>query len=419
MLEIWKGRVPGQLVIQYTDKCNARCPQCGMRVTEPFPRSTLSIDYVKRVIDEAARRGVKVISFTGGEPLLYLDEIAHLAVHAGEVGIKYIRTGTNGFLFLNSDRPRFQYRVAKIAETLANTPIRNLWISVDSAVPEQHESMRGFPGVIAGIEKAIPIFHEHGIFPSANLGINRNIGGAATSELQAVLGETQTYLDDFYGTFRSAFRNFYRFVSDLGFTMVNACYPMSVDGGNASLEPIYGASSVDRVVSFSHSEKAALYKALFDTIPEFRSRIRVFSPRSSLYAMYKEYESGQNGTYACRGGTDFFFLDSKDGAVYPCGYRGRENLGAIWDMNTPRRPEEAHCRQCDWECFRDPSELFGPIMDAVHKPGRLLKKWRKDSARMRVWLEDIRYYNACDLFNGRIPPDSGKLSKFRANGICS
>ena len=40
-LSLLRGRVPGQLVIQYTDACNARCPQCGMRTTERYLRSKL------------------------------------------------------------------------------------------------------------------------------------------------------------------------------------------------------------------------------------------------------------------------------------------------------------------------------------------------------------------------------------------
>ncbi|NWH05562.1 hypothetical protein [Desulfobacter latus] len=27
-----KGRMPGQLVIQITDRCNATCPQCGRHI---------------------------------------------------------------------------------------------------------------------------------------------------------------------------------------------------------------------------------------------------------------------------------------------------------------------------------------------------------------------------------------------------
>jgi len=38
------ARISGQLVVQITDRCNARCPQCGMRISSSFKRRTLFID---------------------------------------------------------------------------------------------------------------------------------------------------------------------------------------------------------------------------------------------------------------------------------------------------------------------------------------------------------------------------------------
>ena len=77
-----KNRLPGQLVIQYTDMCNARCPQCGMRATESFRRSTLGLDKAKKIIDHAASNGIAAISLTGGEPLLFMDAVAELISYA-------------------------------------------------------------------------------------------------------------------------------------------------------------------------------------------------------------------------------------------------------------------------------------------------------------------------------------------------
>jgi len=120
---VLKRAIPGQLVIQYTDMCNARCPQCGMRKTEKFSRSKLCPDDVKKIIDAAVLRGVKAISFTGGEPFLFFDEIVDLMKYAEKAGIKYIRTGTNGFIFTNHDRADFKDRITRIAEKLATTGI--------------------------------------------------------------------------------------------------------------------------------------------------------------------------------------------------------------------------------------------------------------------------------------------------------
>lgn len=63
-----KQRIPGQLVVQVTDRCNATCPQCGMRVSRVFPRSRLELGRLFSIIDAAAEKGIQALSFTGGEP---------------------------------------------------------------------------------------------------------------------------------------------------------------------------------------------------------------------------------------------------------------------------------------------------------------------------------------------------------------
>jgi hypothetical protein len=88
-----------------------------------------------------------------------------------------VRTGTNGFLFREHDRPDFASRMADLAKILVASGFNAFWISVDSADADLHEINRGLPGVIQGIKKALPILHDHGLFPAANLGINRLTGG--------------------------------------------------------------------------------------------------------------------------------------------------------------------------------------------------------------------------------------------------
>ncbi len=402
--QLFSRSIPGQLVIQYTDRCNALCPQCGMRRTESFPRSKLSTDDAKRIIDTAAERGVQALSFSGGEPLLFLDEIIELIDYATGAGIPYVRTGTNGFLFMNSDRPEFERRVDAIAERLARTKLYTFWISVDSAVPGEHETMRGLPGVIKGIEKALPVFHEHGIYPAANLGINRNTGGP----MKETIRDEQVL----YAHFWRSFRDFYRVVDSMGFTIVNACYPMGAETNAEPISPVYQATSQDDIVNFSSDEKAVVFKALFDVIPEFRSRIRIFTPRSSLLALIRQHNGDASRSYACRGGREFFFIDARNGDTFPCGYRGSENLGKFWDREFPRRNGMEACLKCDWECFRDPSELFGPLHDLRTRPGRLVSKMLRDREWRRLWCEDLQYYSACDFFNGRVPKDRRKLASF-------
>lgn len=410
------GRMPGQLVIQITDRCNATCPQCGMRKTSKFDRTRLTNDQLKAIIDAAGEKGFQAISFTGGEPMLLRKDLPELIRHAGKAGIPYIRTGTNGFFFADHDRPDFKDKIKVIAQALADTPLRNFWISLDSSVPHIHEQMRGFSGVVQGMEKALPIFHDAGLFPSVNLGLNRNVSQITRS----LAPPTRKDLSDpeaspFYQAFARGFTDFYRKVINMGFTIANACYPMSMadSADKADLDAVYAAASADRVVCFTATEKVLLFKALSDTIPKFRSKIRIFSPLAGLHTLYNVY-SGQNKDtpYGCRGGIDFFYLNCTDGNTYPCGYRGADNLGPFPDLDVNAIDPKGYCLACDWECFRDPTELGGPFMEALGSPLHLATRMAKDPGYGACWFKDLQYYKACDFFDGRRPPRALGLKKF-------
>jgi hypothetical protein len=409
LARLLRGRVPGQLIIQYTDRCNAACPQCDMRVSAGFARSTLSLDVARRAIDHAARSGVVALSITGGEPLLYLGEAATLLRHAHDAGILLTRTGTNGFLFANSRSAGFRDRVQRIADSLMRAELYTFWISLDSSDPRTHEQMRGLPGVVEGIRRALPIFHEAGLYPSVNLGINRNIAGAECPRFASA--------DQTYAFFRDAFRGFYDMAIDLGFTTANACYPMSVpDASPDGLVPVYRATSRSSIVDFSAAERAAIYRALSDTVVEYRPRIRIFSPRASLLALVRQYTTGSDDASApCRGGIDYFFVDARRGHAFPCGYRGADDLGPYWDLDLTSRPPAATCRKCDWECWRDPSELSAFLL-AARRPWAPVMRALGDPLYARTWLEDLRYMAACDYFNARVKPNHRRLAKFDRSG---
>jgi MoaA/NifB/PqqE/SkfB family radical SAM enzyme len=396
------GRVPGQLVLQYTDACNARCPQCSMRVTESFPRKKLGLDTAKRIIDAAAARGVKALSLTGGEPLLYLNSVTALLKHAKSAGIPYTRTGTNGFLFAHPEQPDFLKRVTKTADALADCGLYTFWISIDSSDAAVHERMRGLPGVIDGIAAALPIFHERGLYPSANLGINRNMNNNAVAPSASPM--------EYYEYHRSAFRKFYQRVIDLGFTIANVCYPMSIGDDEQGLRAVYGATNSNGITHYSAMERELVYKALFHTIPEYRHSLRIFTPRSSLYSLILQQAGNETASYPCRGGVDYFFVDARDGNTYPCGYRGAENLGKFWNLDRSLLAREQPCRKCDWECFRDPSEMMGPVTSLFGAPRHFYYKVLRNETFRKLWVSDIKYFLACDLFNAAKAPDRKKLA---------
>lgn len=417
LLDKWQQTLirltPGQLVVQITDRCNATCPQCGMRVTSDFKRQTLPSEQVAKIIESAAQKGIKAISFTGGEPFLVLNELCEYIRCAGEKKIPFIRTGTNGFHFTGAHKPGFKDKIERLAQKFSATPIRNFWISLDSCEAAFHEEMRGFDNVVEGIAKALPIFESHGIYPSVNLGINRNLGGCDTKDLTAEdFSDPKDYLDAVYTTYCKAFSQFYQTAIDMGFTIANACYPMSVDSQSDSLSPVYQASAVDRVIRFTGSEKKMIFKALMDTIPKYRGKIRIFSPRATLNAIIQDEQSATPFSYPCQGGINYFFIDAQTGNTYPCGYRGDDNLGKFYNPSFTFTDSIPQCRECDWECFRDPSELAGPMIDLFSAPHRLLHRIFKEPDHLKLWATDLMYYKACNYFNGRSAPNYRQMARY-------
>jgi sulfatase maturation enzyme AslB (radical SAM superfamily) len=384
-----------------------------MRATERFSRTTLSESAIKRLIDQAAKNGISLLSFTGGEPLLHLDLLVRLIKHADSAGIRYIRTGTNGFFLSRPYDNDFYKRVNTVVDALAATQLRNFWISIDSCNPAVHDRMRGFSNVLIGIERALPVFHTAGLYPAANMGINRNIAGnkSLTFHDANSFTESKNHAD-------KIFSEVFRFVTNLGFTTMNMCYPMSTSGllsANETdkaqpMQPIYAATSRNYIVSFTKQEKTALFSGLSSAIESHRSSLRIFTPRSALHAIGNALVDQEYRSYPCRGGRDFYFA-SVDGDVYPCGYRGNEPFGNQWG-NPNSITKNADCFKCEWECFRDPSELFGPITDLIHSPWLLARRCLKDADFMKLWLTDVRYFMACGFFNGRVPPDYSAIAKF-------
>lgn len=395
-----KGRLPGQAVIQITTRCNASCAQCGMSVAHAYPRHSLDPLVVDRVLDTVARLGMQAVSFTGGEPLLDLPSLTGMIRRARKLGIPYIRTGTNGFIFQRHEAADFGDRMRRTADELLDSGIRNFWISLDSSDPALHEANRGLPGVVRGMEKALPVFHRCGLYPSVNLGINRLCGG----RIPALTGPFDAQA--FRQGFGEAFSRFFGFAADLGFTIANCCYPMSEEDA-----AVYRATSSDPFISFSPDEKKAMLQALADVVPVFRPRIRLFTPLSSLNALVRQIEGGADQTYACRGGLDFFFVDATAGHAYPCGYRSREDLGPFWEMRDLPGGGPA-CRRCDWECFRDPSELLGPFGAALSSPLEVLRRFSSRPELFGTWLSDLRYFMACDFFDGTRPMRPERLARF-------
>ena len=108
-----------------TYRCNAKCSFCDIWEK---PSEYASIDIIKKNFIDLKKLGVKVIDFTGGEPLLHPDLPEILAEAKA---LKFITTVTTNALLY-----------PKKAKDLVGL-IDMLHFSLDSSKPEQHNSMRG------------------------------------------------------------------------------------------------------------------------------------------------------------------------------------------------------------------------------------------------------------------------------------
>ena len=127
-LEEW----PAKLVIDTTNRCNARCVWC-LNPRSQMKRGTMSLNLFEKIIDDYAKRGGKVWIGTFGEPLLdptILDKIHCIGEHRSIVETTLL---TNALL-LDSE----------VAEVLLKEKI-NLDISLDELNEGKFEQIKGIP----------------------------------------------------------------------------------------------------------------------------------------------------------------------------------------------------------------------------------------------------------------------------------
>lgn len=118
------------LVIMFTDKCNLHCKMCGACDYTPGDHGMLSLDDWKAVVDSAVKLRTQILSVTGGEAMLRRD-VYDLMRYAHERGLA-IHLNSNGLLMTE-----------KNIEQLRASGVSTVSISIESAVPERHDYIRG------------------------------------------------------------------------------------------------------------------------------------------------------------------------------------------------------------------------------------------------------------------------------------
>ena len=78
--------------------------------------------------------------------------------------------------------------------------------------------------------------------------------------------------------------------------------------------------------------------------------------------------------------------------------QGGQESGKFWELDFKKIDRKTGCRKCNWEMLtRDPSELFGLPLSLFTDPGYFIERVLRDTSYRKLWVEDIRYYAACDF----------------------
>jgi heme b synthase len=152
--------VPRLVYWELTKACNLNCIHCRAEAEwGPF-EGELSLEEIRRVLDEIATRYSPIIVLTGGEPLVRHD-IFQIADHARDAGLS-TALATNGTLI-----------DAEIAGRIRDAGIQRVSVSIDGADTATHDGFRGIPGSFERALEGIARLNAVGVDFQINTTITR------------------------------------------------------------------------------------------------------------------------------------------------------------------------------------------------------------------------------------------------------
>lgn len=265
----------GQTQIEITGRCNMKCRHCraAFNVAQDMP-----LDQIVKIIQFSRKYSpnYKEVIVSGGEPLLhrrFFDVMTKLKENGGES----VTLTTNGSLLSGEHLDFFE-----------DLNLRRLTFSVslDSLVPEEHDSFRGFPGAYNKALKAI------------NLVTKRNIPGMVSSARMTLRPEQ---ISDMY--------DMAKFVFDLG------CDRVSFSG----IHPV-GRAGDRSELWMNKEEKKRFLENIMDLRDKFPREFKI-ETNDPLFCLVRsnseESKSGQVIFDGCSAGAITFNVNS-NGDITPC-----------------------------------------------------------------------------------------------------
>ncbi len=321
---------PGVCNISITNVCNARCDFCNYAYDKPFvtDKRMVEFDALCEAIDILYERGIRYLTFSGGEPFLH-PKLKDMVAYAVK---KRMRPSviTNGFLL-----------APRLLRELKENGLQTLFISIDAATTREHEENRGLPGVCARIQEANKELKRLSVKTVASVTVSKLI---------------KDYCD------------LVRFLEQLGFETVTFSYPKRALGSSSLV-----FSEVSALVDFTPQELAAALQE----VKKLKGRFSILNPAESLSEMIR-FVRKEEQVFPCFGGYKYFFLDTKLD-VYRCDFLPTK-MGSIHEFRTAPFIRD-NCTQCMSTCYRDASVLLHSAVSIGDAMGHL--KQGKVASAMR------------------------------------
>ncbi|HEY6939443.1 MAG TPA: radical SAM protein [Terriglobales bacterium] len=296
---------PGLCNIAVTNSCNAACDFCNFARGRVADLRWIDANQFGAALDILRRRGIRYVSFFGGEPLLHprLEEMIAGAAERELVPAII----TNGWLL-----------PARL-QRLADAGLKTVYVSLDAACVAAHEANRGLKGLVSRIRSATAQMPELGMIPIAQVAMSKLV-------------------KDY-----SALAPFLR---DLGFAAVAFSYPQQARLGSSSL----AWSDNSQLMKFSNYELLSA----FEGVDELRKSFPVNNPRASVADM-KRHLRGETEKFVCYGGYKSFYMDWNY-EMWRCDAWSKP-LCPVWEFAETPLVRDG-CTACIADCYRDSSVML-------------------------------------------------------------
>ncbi|MFZ2455459.1 MAG: radical SAM protein [Candidatus Altiarchaeia archaeon] len=224
-----------------TLRCNSKCQFCGIwRKEENFSLQESGMETVKNNLRDLKKLGVKLIDYTGGEPLLYPHLIDALK-EAKKMGF-YTTITTNCLLY-----PKYAKDLAGLVDVMQ--------FSFESVDEETHNQIRGvksYKNVLESIEIAKKLKQKvyliHTVTDENYSGLAGNVSFAQKNRCIIVLNPCFGYFDN-KGVSKKAVEEIRKYRKEPYVLMDEANLKLIEHGGNDINKPICKAVSSTIVIS--------------------------------------------------------------------------------------------------------------------------------------------------------------------------